>query len=175
MGGIGGMGGTGGVTGGRIVFVLPQAGTAMFLTNAGDFSAIDGACTTAANMAGHPGPYGALLADGSLGVNRFSFAINRPISLPDGTPVSAGLLFSGTLMHPINLLPNGGAVPGTNYCVWTGFNAGGTTTGSSCVNWSSGSNTMLGTVGDMRHSDAQWADAVDIICSQPCFIYCLEI
>src|SRR5215813_15547322 len=101
MSGSGGPGGSGGMSASRIIFVLTPARAANLLPPASpaDLSALDGQCTSAAHGAGHLGNYGVLLADSAVGVSRFNFATTRLITLPDGTPVSFGLLFSGGVMH----------------------------------------------------------------------------
>src|SRR5262249_12271080 len=115
------------------------------------------------------------LADGAIGVNRFTFSTTRPITLPDGTPVSFGMLLSGGLVHAINEQANGTAVPGSVVCVWTGFDAAGTPTPHNCVNGSSTSNQRVGAIGDYRQTNTQWADSVDVICSDTCLLYCLGL
>jgi hypothetical protein len=160
----------------RVIFVMGPAVYGDFLTAAGGLAALDGRCTTAANSAGLPGNYYALIADGTTSTSRISFSAARPINLPSGKPVSSGLLFSGALMNAINEQADTSAVPGTNFCVWTGFTASGTTTGAHCNNWSVGLGTpnYTGTTGDFRYATSNWANAIDLVCNvATCFVYCI--
>jgi hypothetical protein len=163
------------LSGSRTMFVLLPDRYGDVLAAPGGVTVLDAACTTAANNAGLPGFYLALIADSTISTGRITFSNSRPIVLPSGTPLSSGLLFSTGVSHAINEQADRSPLPATPSCVWTGFTTTGAGTGSDCTNWTVGLGTpnYLGTTGDTRGTT--WTAAIDLVCNvATCFIYCIE-
>jgi hypothetical protein len=81
-------------------------------------------------------------------------------------------LTDATLAAPIDRTENGIQVASP---VWTGTDASGQTTGSTCTDWTSSSSAILGRAGTTAATDAGWTSADVDACVGSHHLYCFQV
>jgi hypothetical protein len=158
----------------RLVFLTP----ATYLGNLGGAStypALDSACTSLANGAGHAGSFVVVLAFGGAGAAaHVALGQGRTIALVDGTVVATdATFFSGTHLASIDLDP-AGATDTIVTEVWTNFMADGTALTNDCNGWTDSSAGMFGATGSTVASDATWSSDGTPRCNRVAHLMCIE-
>ena len=170
----------------KIVFVS----STLHRGNLGGRAGADEICNARASEADLPGAgtYKAWVSDNALGpADRFVRSYD-PYRLVDGGLFSGGApltgwegLVTGNIGEPINLDENGNipdAPSGGIGGVWTGTQADGRLTTSSCMNWTSNSNSDVGTTGDHTQTGPEWTKRFpeydNSNCSFPRHLYCFQ-
>lgn len=149
--------------------------------------AADGACANQAVGAGLPGTYRAWVSTGALPAkDRFAGAgpwrtYDFEANLWTRTvATNAADLSDGSLENPINATPIGTPVSGS-CTVWTGTAPTGVAPppfgpfGGTCQDWTTANPGATGLAGDCQATDAAWTAAGPVPCSQPAFLYCLQV
>jgi hypothetical protein len=130
----------------------------------------DNLCRTAATGGGLGGSWKAWLSDSSTN------AIDRIADVGPWYALDGKLVFNnkaGLATTPVNAIrvdQNGNAWGGE---VWTGTSVGGSKSGSCCLDWTS--TDSAGVDATIGSSGYNWTDtAWTRICSNKCFLYCIE-
>ncbi len=137
----------------------------------------DAHCQALAEAAALPGTFLAWLSDADDSpATRFDTAFTGAYQQVDGTVIASdgwADLVDGTLAHPIDLDEHGELATGEN--VWTNTSADGTAAGAQhCLGWTSIKVTDKSIIGVSDATDSTWTSVVDIPCSTPARLYCVE-
>ena len=98
--------------------------------------------------------------------------IAGPLFRTDGVLVAEGLedLFDGGILAPVNVDEFGGVIVGSDD-VWTGTEASGATSSSTCAELVSNSSVIDGRVGTINSTLAAWTSASDRSCNLTARLY----
>ena len=149
-------------------------------TYSGDLGGLDGAdsiCTAAANTAGIPGSYKAIISGVIEGANS-RIEIRGEIYLVEaGVEVlvadNADDFWRNDLEVPINVNENGARLS-SRVEPWTGTSTGGFSTGDTCLDWKT-STAFSATTGDSSENRAAlWLSFTSYVCSTQHPLYCIE-
>jgi len=168
----------GNVSAGVSLSAMP--GLRIFVTNAvytGNLGGPGGAnadCATAASAAGLRGTFVALLSTSTLNANTLVAAnatyfntINQVIGS------TATLLGGGSITNPPDYNEYGQEM--VNISAWTGSNADGITSGSTCSDWTYGSgNFYIGEFGVPYYVTSGWLSFATNVCSDTNHLYCIQ-
>jgi hypothetical protein len=154
----------------KCIFVTSTVSTG----NLGGFAGADSTCNALATAAGLPGTYVAWLSDGTTDASA-RVTSNGPYVTPTGDLVASTLadLTDGSLNTPIDDDEDGSPVPLRE--VWTGTLSDGSSAGDDCSGWTSGSVSVLATVGHNTSTSSNWTDVFLQLCDRTNVgLYCLQ-
>ncbi|MFT4038680.1 MAG: DUF1554 domain-containing protein, partial [Thermomicrobiales bacterium] len=152
-------------------------------------AAADAMCQSYASTASLPGTYKAYLSDSvSTPATRFTntadagpyvLVANTALDGSNPPPTVAATFAALTrcdggdcLQHTINRIESGAEIGPVG--VWTGTLPTGAASTLTCLNWTSTSNSDLGTSGTTVNTDSGWSSAFSDACDNAYALYCFE-
>jgi hypothetical protein len=145
-----------------------------FNGNLGDLGGGYPVCQARAISAGLAGTYRAWLSTAAIGAGSRFVHSTGPYRLVTGATIASDWtdLTDATLAAPIDRTENGIQVASP---VWTGTDASGQTTGSTCADWTSSSSANLGRAGATASTDAGWTTTDVDTCASSYHLYCFQV
>jgi hypothetical protein len=142
--------------------------------NLGGLAGGDAACQTRATAAGLPGTFRAWLSTNAVSAGSRFVHSTGPYRLVTGTTIADDWsdLTDATLAAAIDRTEIGTQVPSL---VWTGTDASGQTTGSTCVDWTSSSSASIARIGSAAATDSGWTSTNNDSCTNSYRLYCFQI
>ena len=151
--------------------------SSLYTGDLGGIAGADAKCAQSASTAGLDGTFVALLSDATTN------AIDRvgdvgPWNLTNGQLAFRTQADLATVPATALGINENGLVVGPPTCAWTGSKAGGKAAPELCMNWTLGTNDMVGKTGNTNTIDNRWIEGINDcgnkICSVAQHLYCIE-